>query len=366
MTAIPAPDTNVPPTLLVDLWRKLLQNFTLRTIVFGTLKLVFTVWGIMTLTFFLIRLMPGNPIEIRIEQLMITQSLTYEQALNQVASLFAFDPNAPVMEQYLDYMGRIMRGDLGTSIVSAGTPVWNQILRYLPWTLFSVGSALVISFIGGILIGLLMGYWRGGIFDNIMTFFASILSGIPDYIIALLIVLVLGVQLNLFNIGQFRGGADPTIEVGFTAEYIFSLLRLALFPVSVYVISTIGTWILSMKSSTLSTLGEDYITVAQARGLSQVRILTAYVGRNAMLPLITRLAISVGFVLGGSVSIEIIFQYPGLGRALLNAITGRDYPVMQGIFLIITVAVVLSNIFSDVVLGWLDPRIRVTQKGKLG
>jgi peptide/nickel transport system permease protein len=366
MTAVSAPEASLDEkSSQKSFWNNLTQNYTLRTLLKGVFSVLFTVWAVMTFTFFLIRLMPGNPIDIRIEQLMTTQSLTYEQARNQVASLFAFDPDKPAIEQYVEYMGQLVRGDLGKSITTGGTPVVNQIARYLPWTLFSVGLSLTISFVGGIVIGLMMGYWRGSTFDNVMTVIASTLSGIPDYVLALLFVLVLGVQFQLFDIGQFRGGTDPTIQVGFTFEYIFSLLRLALFPVIIYVSSTIGTWILSMKSSTISTLGEDYITVAQARGLSQTRILTAYIGRNAMLPLVTRLAISVGFILGGSVSIELIFQYPGLGRALLTAITARDYPTMQGIFLVISVGVVLSNFLSDLALGWLDPRVRVAQKGKL-
>jgi peptide/nickel transport system permease protein len=366
MTAVSAPEASLDEkSSQKSFWNNLIKNYTLRTLAKGVFSVLFTVWAVMTFTFFLIRLMPGNPIDIRIEQLITTQSLTYEQARNQVASLFAFDPDKPAIEQYVEYMGQLVRGDLGKSITTGGTPVVNQIARYLPWTLFSVGLSLVISFVGGIVIGLVMGYWRGSTFDNVMTVIASTLSGIPDYVLALLFVLVLGVQFQLFDIGQFRGGADPTIAVGFTFEYIFSLLRLALFPVIIYVSSTIGTWILSMKSSTISTLGEDYITVAQARGLSQTRILTAYIGRNAMLPLVTRLAISVGFILGGSVSIELIFQYPGLGRALLTSIAARDYPTMQGIFLVISVGVVLSNFLSDLALGWLDPRVRVAQKGKL-
>jgi peptide/nickel transport system permease protein len=120
-----------------------------------------------------------------------------------------------------------------------------------------------------------------------------------------------------------------------------------------------------MKSSTIATLGEDYITIAKARGLSERRILTSYVGRNAMLPLITRLAISVGFVVGGSVIVEELFQYPGLGRSLLKAINGRDYTTMQGIFLMISMAVVASNIAADLMLGWLDPRVRVGREKSL-
>jgi peptide/nickel transport system permease protein len=318
--------------------------------------------AVMTFTFFMIRQMPGNPMQVMIYRLMQTQNMTEEEAQRVAAGLFDFDPDAPVLEQYFDFIGKLLRGDLGQSITRGGTPVLDIIARYLPWTLFSIGAALVISFTLGVLIGLAMGYWRGSWFDNVMTGFASIVSGIPDYILALLIVIIFGVQLQWFKVGQVRGGVDPTIEVGFTVEYISSIIRYALLPVIVYVLASIGSWILAMKSSTISTLGEDYITVAQARGLSRRRILTAYVGRNAMLPLVTRLAISVGFVVSGSVIIEEMFQYPGLGRNLYTAITQRDYTTMQGIFLVITVAVVLSNILSDLIIGWLDPRVRLEKR----
>lgn len=364
MTALTAPETHVAgadarPTLGKRL-RDLSKNYTVRVV----MQALLTIWAVTTFTFFLIRLMPGNPVDSKIENLMITQGLTYEQARGVAAGLFDFNPDQPVLEQYTEFLLKLLRGDLGESITSAGTPVIQQILRYLPWTLFSVGLSLVISFTVGTLIGLAMGYWRGGLLDNVMTVIASVLSGIPDYILALLFVLILGVQLKLFNVGEFRGGSDPNIAAGFTFEYIASLFKYAFLPVTIYVLSTIGTWMLSMKSSTISTLGEDYITVAQARGLPQRRILSAYVGRNALLPLITRLAISIGFVVGGSVAIEQIFEYPGLGRQLLRAITARDYTTMQGIFLVITVAVVLSNMLSDLALGWLDPRVRVDKEAK--
>lgn len=319
---------------------------------------VVTIWAVMTFTFVLVRLMPGNPIDIKIDQLM-QQGLPYEEAANQAAALYDFDPDAPIFEQYLAYLGNLLRGDLGRSIISGGTPVINIILEFLPWTLFSVGGGLVISFLLGIVIGTATAYWRGGLLDNIITVIASVLYGIPDYVIALLILIVAGVQLGLFSVGSLRGGVNPNIEPGFTLEYIGSVITHGLLPITTYVLASVGSWILTMKSSTISTLGEDYITVAKARGLSEGRILTAYVGRNAMLPLVTRLAISIGFVVGGSVIVEELFQYPGLGRSLLRAINGRDYTTMQGIFLMISAAVVCSNIAADLMLGWLDPRVRL-------
>ncbi|HUN05256.1 MAG TPA: ABC transporter permease [Aggregatilineales bacterium] len=356
--AVP-PLKSVPGYPLLEFLRRIWRNYYVRIVGQGLL----TIWAVTTFTFFLIRQMPGNPVETMIDDLMTRQSLTYEEAYRAAATLFNFDPNRPVTLQYLDFVGGLVRGDLGDSITRGGVSVTSLIVRYLPWTLFCVGSALLISFVLGTLLGLAMGYWRGSWLDNGVTLLASIISGIPDYILALLIILVFGVQLQWFKVGDVRGGVDPNITPGLTFEYIFSILQYALLPMSIYILSSIGTWILSMKSSTISTLGEDYITVAKARGLSQGRILTDYVGRNAMLPLLTRLAISVGFVVGGSVIIEDMFQYPGLGRNLYIAITGRDYTTMQGIFLVITSAVVFSNILADMAMGWLDPRVRL-RKGE--
>ncbi len=181
----------------------------------------------------------------------------------------------------------------------------------------------------------------------------------PDFIIPLLIILILGVQLHVFSVADTLGRVDPTIEPGFTLEYIGSVLSHAILPVLTYVAATVGGWILTMKSSTLSTLGEEYVTVAHARGLPQRRVLTAYVGRNAMLPLVTRLAISIGFVVGGSVIIEDIYRYRGLGKFLTTAIVARDYTSMQGVFLVIAISVVVANMLADVLYGVLDPRVRI-------
>jgi len=344
-----------PSTLSQKLVRAL-TGYTARTLLQGLL----TIWAVITFTFILIRKMPGNPVDIKVEQLMISQNLSYQDAYNRAAGMFDFDPDAPLLEQYLDYMWKLIRGDLGRSITSSGTPVLDQILRYLPWTLFSVGVGLFISFTVGIFLGMAMAYWRGSLFDNVMTAFSSVLFGIPNYITALLIILILGVQLEWFNVGEMLGGVDQDVKAGFNYDYLRSVMKHAFLPVLTYVSATVGGWMLTMKSSTISTLGEEYVTVAHARGLGRWRILTAYVGRNAMLPLVTRLAISIGFVVGGSVIIESIFLYPGLGKLLLQAIGSRDYTTMQGVFLVISVAVVASNMLADMMYGFLDPRIHVS------
>jgi peptide/nickel transport system permease protein len=345
------------PNQLSQQFKKINSSYAFRAVVQGLL----TIWAATTFTFFLIRLLPGNPVDIRIDQLM-QRGYTLEEARNQAATLFDFDPDEPLFNQYLTYMGNLLQGDLGVSIISAGTPVRDQILRYLPWTLISVGSALLISFSLGVLIGIVCAYWRGSVFDHVVTTIASILSGIPDYVYAILIILIAGVQLQWFNVGEMRGAVDPSVTPGFTLAYISSVIQHAILPVITYMLATIGVWILSMRSSTISTLGEDYINVAKARGLPERRILTAYVGRNAMLPLVTRLAISIGFVLSGSVIVERFFEYPGLGLQLARAVTSRDYTTMQGIFLVITISVIVSNILADLMLGWLDPRVSLEER----
>ena len=186
---------------------RVLTGYTVQTVLQG----LFTVWAVMTFTFILIRQMPSNPVEIETERLIREQQLSYDEARSRAAALFEFDPNQPILEQYVEYLGKLIRLDLGKSITSTGTQVLDQILQYLPWTLFSVGLGLLISFTIGIFVGMAMAYWRGGAFDNLVTAFASILFGIPNYIIALLIIVsVVTPFIMPYNeaIRLWRGGED--------------------------------------------------------------------------------------------------------------------------------------------------------------
>jgi peptide/nickel transport system permease protein len=325
----------------------------------AVLKAVFTIWVATSLTFFLIRLMPGSPVEIKIDEL-ITQSngaITYDEAAVIASSLFAIDLNAPMHEQYLSYLGNVLRGDLGQSFLSTGTPVMAIILSVLPWTLFAVGTGLMLSFVVGIGLGLVAAYRRNSLFDHVVSSAASIVSSVPNYLIALLIVLILGVQLGVIPIAAMRGAYTPGVEVGFNLTFILDVFFHAALPISVFFLTHLGHWILSMRSATLAALEEDYVTAARARGLSDGRITTAYVGRNAVLPLVTQFAIATGFVVGGAVIIERIFVYQGVGLRLLNSVFQRDYPVLQGIVLLTTVAVVVANLIADLLYTRLDPRI---------
>lgn len=345
-----APSFSITRTL-----HKLYGNYFIRTV----LQAIVTIWAVVTFTFFLIRLMPGNPVDVYVDFLINQQNMTYEEAYSRAATQFRFDPNASAMTQYVEYMGQLIRGDLGQSITSSGTQVIDQIVRFMPWTIFSVGMGLLTSFSIGAILGTVMAYKRNTPIDHGLSLIASILSAVPNYIWGLLILIVLGVQLNWFNIGTLRGTYDPSLKPGFTLEFVLSALQHAFLPVVVYVLGSVGGWMLNMRNSTISTLGEDYVNFAHARGLTSSRILLAYVGRNAALPMFTLLAINIGFIIGGSVIIEELFVYKGIGSFLFWSISQRDYTSMQGVFLIITISVVVSNLLADLLYSQLDPRVRV-------
>ena len=323
----------------------------------AVLKAFLTVFVTTTITFFLIRLMPGNPIDIKIDELTKDGLMTYQEARGQAASLFSIDLDRPLPEQYLSFLGNLAHGNLGYSFVSQGTPVTAIVLAVLPWTLFAVGTGLLLSFSVGVFLGLLAAYNRNKAIDHVLSIGGSVISAVPSYFIALLIVIVLGVELRIVPYTQMRGAQSPGIPAGFTPQFIGDVLYHAILPVSVFFLATLGHWILGMKSATVNALEEDYVNAARARGLSDGRIMTAYVGRNAVLPLVTQFAITAGYAIGGSILIEQYFVYQGVGLRLQAALLQRDYPVMQGILLLVTLAVVIANLAADLLYSRLDPRI---------
>lgn len=337
---------------VIGLWKKPITKQLARALL--------TIYIATTLSFFLIRLMPSNPVQIYITQLISTFGLSYQEASNMASSLFSIDLDRPLLLQYFDYLGNLARGQLGKSLISHGTSVTSMIAEFLPWTLFSVGTSLLISYVLGILLGMIIAYRRGSVLDHVLTTLASILSSVPNYLVAILVLIFLGVRWKIVPITAMRGALSPGVVPGLTWEFISDAFFHAFMPILTYVTTTVGRWMLMMKNSTLNTLGEDYVTVAKARGLRSRTITVSYVGRNAILPLVANLAISVGFIIGGAALIEGIFVYKGIGWILLSSINQRDYPVMQGVFLCITVSVVLCNLLADMLYSRLDPRIRVS------
>ncbi|MFD7157831.1 ABC transporter permease [Kribbella sp. NPDC059898] len=327
-------------------------------------KAVLTVFIVTTGTFFLVRLLPGNPVDTYIQTQIAQTGISYEAAAAQAKNLFSLDPNEPLIAQYFHYMVNMLHGDFGNSLLSPGTTVASVIKTYLPWTLFSVGVATVFSFVIGIVAGMIMAYRRETWIDHLLTSIGSVLHAIPNYILAILIVVFLGVKLQFFDLTAARGSYTPGVTPSFSFSFLNDIFYHATLPILAYALTTVGSWALVMKSSTVETLGEDYVTVARARGLSDNRIRSGYVGRNAVLPLFSQLAVSLGFVVGGSIFVERIFGYQGIGFSLYNAVNGRDYAVLQGIFLVVTISVVVANLLADLLYSQLDPRIRVQGKGK--
>jgi peptide/nickel transport system permease protein len=355
MTTITTPTTSATPqrTLLSSI-RTIASNYLLRRFV----KALFSIWLVTTITFFVIRAMPGNAVDVLMEELTV-QGVSPDDARNQAAALMGIDLDQPLSGQYLDYLNNVIHGEFGHSYRSAGLPVTTMITKVLPWTLFSVGLALLITFVLGIALGAIMAYKRDTWIDHLLSNLAATLDAVSPYIIGLLAILFFGIIWKLVPIMEMRGAMSSGMKPGFTFAFLADIFKHARVILLVYVLSSIGSWMLQMKSNTVATLGEDYVMVARARGLTNRRILTAYVGRNATLPLFTRLAISVGFIVGGSVLLETLFTYQGVGYLLARSISQRDYPVMQGVFLIITISVVFANLLADYVYGWLDPRVRI-------
>ena len=320
-------------------------------------KALLTVFVTASITFFLIRLMPGNPIDIKIDELTKDGLMSYQEARAQAASLFSIDLERPLPLQYVEFIGSLAHGDLGYSFVSQGTPVTSIVLAVLPWTLLTVGTGVFLSFAAGVFLGLVAAYNRNKPIDHVLYLGGSIVSSVPSYFMPLLIILVFGLQLRWIPITQMRGTYSSGLQPGFSLDFIGDVMVHAALPITVFFLASIGHWILSMKSATVNALEEDYVSAARARGLSDGRIMTAYVGRNAVLPLVTRFAITTGYVIGGSILIEQYFVYQGVGLRLNAALLQRDYPVMQGIFVMVTLSVVLANLLADVLYTRLDPRI---------
>lgn len=334
---------------------RITSNFILRRI----LKAIFTVWLSTSIIFFIVRLMPGNPVGILIEELIL-QGKTQEEAQARAAQLMNLPLDQPLTTQYVAYLGNLLRGDLGTSYRSNGTKVTAILRERLPWTLFSVGVSLTISFVLGMLLGTVAAYRRNTWLDYLISNGSAALQAISPALIAVLLIVLLVDILKVMKFTSMRGAFSAGIAPGFNLPFIADIFGHLLIPGFVYVLTSVGSWMLAMRSNTVQVLGEDYVNAARARGLSDGRIISAYVGRNASLPMFTRLAITIGFAIGGSILIEYVFTYRGIGLQLQTALVQRDYPVIQGIFLVTTIAVVLTNFLADFVYGWLDPRVRIS------
>lgn len=307
-----------------------------------------------TFNFAIPRLLPGNPVDILLGKLA-TQGPIPPETRSALQALFGSDTSAPLWQQYIDYLQRIVTGDFGVSVTYFPTPVVDVITAALPWTLALVGLSTIITFVIGISLGTIAGWKRGTWIDSIIPA-TTILQALPYFWFALILVYLLGVTAGVFPLS---GGYDVRrVSPGFDGAFISSALYYGVLPALTIVVSSIGAWILGMRNMMVSTLSEDYVVTAEAKGLSPIRVMITYAARNAALPSFTGFAISLGFVVGGSVIMEQVFSYPGIGNAFLLAVQNNDYALMQALFLVITIAVLGANLLVDLLYQFIDPRTR--------
>jgi peptide/nickel transport system permease protein len=313
---------------------------------------VITLWVALTVNFFIPRLMPGNPAEAMMARF---RGRINPDALKALEVAFGVNTHQPLIEQYGDYLGNTLTGHFGTSLTFFPQSVGTVLAQALPWTLGLVGVTTIIAFAAGTLIGLVAGWRRGGILDSLLPPVFVITGALPFFWVGLLLVLAFSVTLNLLpNDGAF----DVTLIPGFNAEFVQSVLSHAILPAVTILIISIGGWILTMRNNVVTILAEDYIRMARAKGLSNTRIMYGYAARNAVLPNLSGFAMSLGFVVSGAILVEYTFNYPGVGYMLLQAVDNEDYPLMQAMFVMITVTVLVAILICDFLTVMLDPRTR--------
>jgi peptide/nickel transport system permease protein len=312
---------------------------------------VFTAWAAVTLNFFIPRMIPGDPVTALLSRF---QGQLSSDAIQSLYVLFGIDRDAGLWSQYVDYWQQIFRGDLGLSFSAFPSPVAEVIGDALPWTVALVGITTVISFLLGTGLGVLAGWRRGSWADGLLPA-TTFLSSVPFFWLGLLAIFLLAGPDSFF---PSSGGYEPGLVPAFDQYFIPSALRHSLLPALTILISSVSGWILSMRNMMVTVAAEDYITVAHAKGLPGRRVALAYAARNALLPNVSGFALSLGFIVGGTLLVEIVFSYPGLGFLLFRAVGAKDYPLMQGIFLIITIAVLVANLLADLIYLLLDPRTR--------
>jgi peptide/nickel transport system permease protein len=312
---------------------------------------VFTAWAAITVNFFIPRLIPGDPVMALINR---NHAQISTKAIASLYVLFGLDKHKGLLQQYGDYWAQLFHGDLGISFSSFPTPVSTILGQTLPWTVGLAGAATLVSFATGTFLGVLSGWLRGSKLDFLLPV-TTFVSSIPSFWLGLLTVaFVLAAGFSF----PVSGGYDPGLIPGWDTEFLGNAFQHSLLPLGMLIVTSMSGWILSMRNMMVTTGSEDYITVAHAKGLPERRVMLSYAARNALLPNVSGLSLALGQIIGSTLLVEIVFSYPGVGYEMLTAVGASDFPVMQGIFLVITLAVLLANFLADIAYLILDPRTR--------
>lgn len=323
------------------------MGFILRRLAFY----IIAIFVAITFNFLIPRLMPGDPVDALFAAAGGRMPLEMLEAYKEMLGFV----DGPLWMQYLQYLKNVLTWDLGPTIMMYPVEVSVLLERTVPWTFALAGTATLIAIVIGCFIGLYASYNRGGFVDRVVPVGWQLLASMPQAVTALFIFFIFAMTLKWFPLGF---GADPNLEPGWTLEYIASLARHAVLPLVTLIVSGIATWIFTMRNAMVNVLGEDYITMAKAKGLSARRIMTHYAARNAILPVVTAVSMALGFAVAGQIFIEQVYNYPGLGQLIIKSVNARDYPLMQACFLLIVMFVLVANFIADLLYVWLDPRLR--------
>ena len=312
-----------------------------------------TLWAVITLNFLIPRFAPGDPAEIMVKRLT-SKDQALDPAQVQAVRAMLGTPTGSLWDQYVGYLGQLFHGNLGLSYTYFPYSVTEVIGQALPWTLILVTVTQVLSFVLGVVLGAYAAWRRNTRFDTVVTLGSTFIGTINPFWIALLLLYVFGYTIGIF---PTSGGYSST-EPGWNLPFIQDALQHMMLPaISLLIITPIG-WILGMRNTMIMNLGEDYIRLAKAKGLSDRTVALRYAARNALLPSVTGFALALGGVLGGAILVETVFDYPGLGRLMGEAVENKDYPLLQALLLLTTTAVLIANLVADLLYGVLDPRAR--------
>jgi peptide/nickel transport system permease protein len=325
------------------------MSFLLRRLSFY----VVAAWVALTINFFIPRAMPGNAVESIMAKFPDLQPAAYKA----LEAMLGVGHPGSIWHQYGSYLVDVAHFNFGTDVTQYPASVSTLLGESIPWTLTLVGSATVIAFVIGTGLGIVAGWRHGGALDGALPGL-MFLQAIPYFFFALILIELFAVKLHVFPLGQGYGeGLIPGWHWGFIGSAIYH----SLLPALTIVLTSIAGWMLQMRNVMITTVGEDYVIAAQAKGLHNRRVIFTYAARNAILPQLQGFGLALGFVVSGALIMEIVFSYPGIGLLLLNAVTSNDYPLMQAIFLVITFAVLVANMIIDLVIVFVDPRARARE-----
>jgi peptide/nickel transport system permease protein len=313
-----------------------------------------TLWAAVTLNFLLPRLMPGSPVDAALAKIASTGTII-TPAARQAIEVQLGGHSGSLLSQYWPYLDNIAHLRFGISYSYPTQSVSHTILQALPWTVCLVGVATVLAFVIGTSLGVFAGWRRGTKTDASITLSSTFVSSFPPFWLGLLLLFSLSYKLGWFPLkGGFSNGASPS----WTFPFIFDAVRHSVLPAVTLTVTALSGWVFGMRNNMINVLGEDYIVFAEANGLRGRTIATLYAARNALLPNVTAFGLALGGVIGGAVLVEGVFSYPGIGSLLFTAVENRDFPLMQAIFLVITVSMLFCIFVVDLLYTVLDPRIR--------